>query len=570
MYAYAPILRDLEARVRASYARQVLDGGRPDHGTFISARDGCANPDHTAHAKDLAAACYAFLAEGSSLAGDDDLFARIGSAIAFQRRWQRPTGLIDLISINWESPPDTGFTVQLLAPVVELARRRAAGGNERAATIAAELGEYVRTAAEGMIGRGIHTPNHRWVVCSALAQAMALFPELPARPYVESILAETIDINADGEYTERSTGIYNAVCNRSLRFMADHLGRPDLLDHVRKNLDLMAHLFHHDGAVVTSISNRQDRGLRVVPVAIADSFFDLAGRDGNGVWAGIADLLVSRGSDEAHQVWLIHPFLARPGYDDQSPARRPLPDDFSRVYPVSGLWRVKRGLLSATAASGNTVAFAVRWGDVELGAVKIAGTYSHTAKFTADEFEAVEGGVRLTHRGTARPIPGYDLPLGRPVAPAEFAALRSTRERWTLPPLDQRLEIREVPGGFDLHLSTSGGLERVTFQIECCFAGPGEWETADQVSQVENGQTTVLKAGYGTFHRGAHGIRIGPGNHAHRMWQMRGTEPESGTFRVLITLQTPVDHTLEIRYGEWSPATGELLPLSGRVAGKGG
>jgi len=43
------------------------------------------------------------------------------------------------------------------------------------------------------------------------------------------------------------------------------------------------------------------------------------------------------------------------------------------------------------------------------------------------------------------------------------------------------------------------------------------------------------------------------------MWQMRGTEPEPDSFRVLITLQTPVDRVLEIRYGRWSPASGELL-----------
>lgn len=560
MYAYERILRDLEQRVRAAYARQVLDQRRPDHGAFLAERDGCANADHTANAKDLAGACYCFLAEDSTLAGDDELFERIDLAIAFQRRWQRPTGLIDLISVNWESPPDTGFTVQLLAPVVEVARRRAAAGDDRAQAIAGALGEYVLTAAQGMIGRGFHTPNHRWIVCSALAQALSLFPELPARAYIDSILAETIDINADGEYTERSTGIYNAVCNRSLRFMADHLERPELLDPVRQNLDLMTRLFHHDGAVVTSFSNRQDRGQRVVPLSLADSFFDLAQRDGNVVWAGMADLLVAAGSDQTHQVWLIHPFMAHPGYRDAPLARRPLPDNFSTVFPAAGLWRVKRGLLSATAAAGNTTAFAVRYGEVDLKAVKVAGTYSHTAKFEADTLEATDGGARMVHRGATRMIPGYDLPLDRPIPFGEFGALRPQRDRWLLPPLDQTVEIREVPHGFDLYLKTEGGLDRVTFQIECCFAGPGEWETSEQVSQVTNGQTTILKSGYGVFHRGEHGIRIGPGSGAHRMWQMRGTEPEPESFRVLITLQTPIDRVLEIRYGQWSLATETLLP----------
>lgn len=559
MYRYDQILRRLEKTVRASYARQVLDPRRPDYGAFISERDGCANPDHTGNAKDIAAACYLFLAESSALAGDTELFDRIRLAIDFQRRWQRPTGLIDLISVNWESPPDTGFTVQLLSPVVAITRERGTK-DERAQEIATSLGAYVRTAAEGIIGRGFHTPNHRWVVCSALAQAMSLFPDLPAAAYLESILAETIDINNDGEFTERSTGVYNAVCDRSLRFMADHLKRPELLDPVRKNLDMMAHLFHHDGAVVTSISRRQDRGLRVIPSGIADSFFDMAQRDRNGIWASIADMLVANGVDPSHDVWLIHPYLNTPAYRSDTLERRPLPDHFSKFFPVSRLWRVKRGLLSATAAADNTTTFALRYGDVNLKAVKLACTYSATGKFEADDITPIENGVRMTHLGvtTEKPAPGYDLPLGRPVPLGSFAKVRPERDRWTLPPLNQVLEIKEVDGGFDLQIKTEGGLDRVTYQVEFCFETPGEWETGDQAIQVQNNQTAILKSGHGIFHNGEHAIRIGPGQIAHRMWHMRGTEPETDSFRVLVTLQTPLHRVLELRYGTWSPATAEL------------
>jgi len=389
---------------------------------------------------------------------------------------------------------------------------------------------------------------------------MALFPDLPARQYVDSILAEGIDINADGEYTERSTGIYNAVCNRSLRFMADNLGKPELLDHVRRNLELMAHLFHHDSTVVTSISDRQERGKRVVPLSIADSFYDLARRDDNGAWANIADQLVAEGSDVASQVWLLYPFLAFPSYRNDTLVRQPCPDNYRRLFPASGLWRVRRGHLSATAATANLTVFAVRYGEVALKAVKIASTYSDSGKFSAETIESAKDGVRLTHQAAAKHIPSYDLPLDRPVPLGEFARLRPERERWTLPPLDQILDIREVPDGFDLHLRTEGGLDRITYQIECCFAGPGEWETADQTSQVADSQTAILKSGHGVFHRGEHGISVGPGGDAHRMWQMRGTEPEPDSFRVLIPLQTPIDRVLEIRYGRWSLASGALLP----------
>ena len=293
-------------------------------------------------------------------------------------------------------------------------------------------------------------------------------------------------------------------------------------------------------------------------MSLAESFYDLARRDGNGVWARMADQLVATGSDPVHSVWLIHPFIDHPEYRQDTLARAPLPDDFSRVFPVAGVWRVKRGALSATAAADNTVAFALRYGAVDLKAVKIAGTYHSTAFFAADTLAATGDGVRLVHEGAKRRLPGYELPLDRPVPVGEFGALWPLRERWTLPVLDQTLDIREVPGGFDLHLRTDGGLDRVTFQIECCFTGPGEWETADQVIPVADGQTAILKSGHGIFRHGEYAISVGPGNIAHRMWQMRGTEPEPDSFRVLITLQTPIDRVLEIRYGRWSPVTGEI------------
>jgi hypothetical protein len=142
MYDFESILQSQTDRVKATYSRQISDPDHPAFGAFLSERGGAhPNADHGNNASDLASACYVLLAEGSELENDDELFDRVRKSIAFQRNWQRPTGLIDLVSINWESPPDTGFTVQLLSPVVAVARRKAQGGDEMGREIADTLGE---------------------------------------------------------------------------------------------------------------------------------------------------------------------------------------------------------------------------------------------------------------------------------------------------------------------------------------------------------------------------------------------------------------------------------------------
>lgn len=553
--------RDLLVRqTRIALERQVVDPAHPAFGAFINENHagGFPSADHVANMSGLAKACQVYLAPGSPMEDDPALLARVRDSIAFQRRWQRPSGLVDLVSVNYDSPPDTAFAVELACAVVSIARRKTTSAGAR--IIADELGEFVRTAAPAIIGRGFHTQNHRWVVCAALAWAMKLYPEIDARAYIDSTLAEGIDINADGEYSERSTGVYNAVSNRAIRVMADCLDMPHLLDHVRKNLDFMSHLFHADGSVVTSISTRQDRGQRMVPITSIDSFHDLARRDGNGTWAAIADRIFDQYTPDPasphYADWLLQPFLEEPSYREDGLPRSVVPDNFAKVFAVSGVWRVKRGLLSATAASQHRSILSLHYGDVRLESVKISGSYLLTPNVRAARIEPIAGGVRLVHNGLDSGVPWYHLPTGKHVDYDAFRETRSERDKWTLPSMDQTIDILEVERGFDLRFRSLGGRERTTMEIELAFDAPGDWDTDDTAMQVSPNQSAILKRGHGVFRRGRHAIRVGPGEYAHRDWSMRESTPTNGVFRVLICFTTPFDRTLEIRCGTWAPVIG--------------
>ena len=68
----------------------------------------------------------------------------------------------------------------------------------------------------------------------------------------------------------------------------------------------------------------------------------------------------------------------------------------------------------------------------------------------------------------------------------------------------------------------------------------------------------LLKTGQMAYRLGSDAISIGPGNCQHRYRGMRGSESAPNAFRVLITLMTPVDQSVEIRCGSWSAVTESL------------
>jgi hypothetical protein len=585
----AAVLPYLEHRVADLACQQITDPNHPDSGALISPEYGMTWGQLDAGF--VTGVAYQLL--GAVALGDERRIAAAQAllpaallAVDAMIRAQRPSGLLDLITVNYDSSPDTGFTVQQLCTVVELARLRAtevaatlakspsgdwpqprqvgfapvaAVSNRRAdsnwAALLSKIAQFIRRAVPGMMDGGFHTPNHRWVIAAALSQAARLFPDLDVRRAVDAYLAEGVDLDAEGFFIERSVGVYDAVNDRSLLLIAENYGWPGALEAVERNLNLDLRLLHADGTAETGLSRRQDYGTREVALGLAPCFLLSHGLRPNPTFSRAAGWLWEQApTPVGHLEWLLYPLLK---YGDPAAAdatAEAVPDDFTLHLPANGIYRVRRGLLSASFFRDATRLLSFTFGAAELTSLKISATYfgGDCGHFIGDRLEVKGGRAVLWSEGRRRARrPGYELPFGRPVPPERWAATTVERELRRLPPLFSLLEAQEATDdrgrGFDLRLRTLDGLHRVAVQIAFDFPPGGVWETADTRIKPAAGQTIFLKQGYGAMRYGNDAIEIGPGAAGHGMWQMREAEPAPNHVRVLLAFLTPVDHAFTIR-----------------------
>ena len=161
------------------------------------------------------------------------------------------------------------------------------------ADVRRRLRAVVGRITDALVTGGVHTPNHRWELCAALARIHALQeregsprPEISER--IGQWLAEGIDQLPDGMYSERSPLYATAVTNPSLLAIADYAGRPELLDHVRRNLAAFLPWFEADGSTESLFSRRQDQWFKFDGEAFQLLYRRLANQDSRADFAGAA------------------------------------------------------------------------------------------------------------------------------------------------------------------------------------------------------------------------------------------------------------------------------------------
>jgi len=472
---------------------------------------------------------------GSKLHGSNEVVERIRLGAGFLERSQSPEGFIDLLSTNFNSCPDTGFVVHNVGTAGAVAK---ISGNDAVLGI---LRPFLTKAANGMAEGGIHTPNHRWVVSSALAQVNDLFPNPAYVRRIEQWLAEGIDVDGDGQYTERSTVTYNTVCDRAFTVLAAKLKRPELLDPVRRNLRAMMYLLHPDGEVVTEVSRRQDQFVRGTMAGYWFPVQYLAVHDGDGQFAALARGLTDNMRLSA---LLEYPELLR-----ALPPAAALPSDYEKVMPEIGLTRIRRGELDATLVLADSSRFfSARKGAAVVQAVRFATSFFGKGQFVPASTVGREGSYVATQSLSA--------PYYQPLVPVQkvdyknWGALRDQRRKTQICTMEQSVTMKEKAGGFDLRIQSRGATEGkelgVPLAIEINLREGGRLEGCRPAPHVED--AWILESGYAKYTVGEQSVRIGPGAAGHLLTQLRGAEAKLPGVSVYLTGYTPFDQTVSLEF----------------------
>jgi len=363
-----------------------------------------------------------------------------------------------------------------------------------------------------------------------------------------------------------------------LIYAARTLNRPELLEPVRRNLEMMVYMIHPDGEVITDYSGRQDWGVRHKLSEYFLSYRIMAQMDRNPLFASMYDLAAANlsrlGPVNNHALlgWLMHP-----GGDLDSIPRAPLPQRFRKVfnadYPIerqlqrmqdaghhdkiyhssmhtpfgSPVMRIRDGAASATAMTRSASFFALRHGDARLLGISLLTLFT-PGIVELEQFEETPAGCRMStsmKKGYYGPVPAGHLP----------ASSREPISPWYLLPHHKRpfthaqrhhvsVQIEQAGDEWAIRLQSDERMDVITqaallFDADAALEGEGLQELSPGLLIWTGGPLRLTSGGWS--------LELSGGRHDHSAGLLRPLGAAHAAKTVLVNLLTPFGHDIRIR-----------------------
>jgi len=524
---------------------QVLDKDSPNYGGFMLEEVGFCSATHVESAGYVQFMGLSYCSKDSKYYNDPEIFERIAIGMKFLESKQRESGFIDLRDRNYDSPPDTAFAIGGLYPVAWMAKN--IPGIERGEELYDIIRPFVVKSAWSIADHGgFHTPNHRWIIMGALCGANEVYPELDCRSEIDLYLKESIDLNEDGIYSEKSI-LYSAHINRKLIDSYYFLKNDHITESITKNCECIVDFMNSDTSILTSISIRQDNGNHVFPLDFLYCFYFAAKHTGNMRLFSAIDEICSK--NPVQDFMLIYLFARNPEWLEDNFETPEFKQPETKLLADTGLWTLRRDELDVFLMKGITNQMCIRYGEVFIKSIRLYAPYFNEATYLGRELVETENGVKMFIRpnyGLEQGIhmPGYWKPLGRPVSFEELP-YHNLKDRTPTPRpnIEYVFEITKTADGIDLTVSSNGGIEGAHMAIQFDFELPGFVITENTYEEVKTPRNTILTSGYLIYRKGLHAVKIGPGFFGHN-W----IERNPSNYTVTMTADLPIKKTIHITF----------------------
>ena len=501
---FSKMLARHERLTARTLSLQCMNPGSPECGAFVEPD---LNVDTRTCAFHLAHLAEAYLIPESRYYHQPEIRQALERGFCWLLSHRRPEGCLDLTSCNFDSAPDTAFSVNEVIRAWWLLEK---DGPDQSPWLALLMRQLIEGCCEGVMKGGFHTPNHRWAIAACLKHATHICSRPDFSERADVYLGEGLDIDREGEFAERSGGIYNLVNDEQMIRLYLATGDRLYLEAARSNLLMMLNYFDPDGSVFTQNSTRQDQGKKVYPEGYFGLFL-LVGwllQDEN--LAAYSEFCweasVSRGRVPSFLAWFVlYPELetygTRVAWQDEKITR------VRRLFPASRIGRCRRGEWSCTVMAGKPDFLYFQHGDNTVS-LTVYQNVCAQRNFIPDVIEETPQGFRLTAKAES----WYYLPFQQgQTETSDWWAMDNAhkREKQIRDVLTTSVDVIIRENGVDLILKNEG-LSHVPVRLEWRFSAdcilrsehfmiqgvPGGCMTVcDGHIQAEKGENSVISLG---------------------------------------------------------------------------
>ncbi len=484
----------------------------------------------------------------------NQLVATIGNTLVYMQRYQRPDGCFDLSGCNFASPPDTAFMINAVLNAWWVFQKR---NVPEAEWLKEPLYKLIDSSASGVATGGFHTPNHRWAIASCLLHCAAITGRSELAQRARHFLNEGLDINEDGEFSERSAGNYNQVNDDQMIRLYMATGDEGYLQAARRNLEMMYAYIDPDDSVFTNNSTRQDYGRKVYTESYYELFlmtgYFLKAPSLGAMAEWIYQSSLRKGRQPGGVEWLLlYPEMDMFGADE--PFTPPF-TQYNRLFKSSRIARVRNEVYSYTIMEGKANFLYFQSGALTMYMV-IYSNLCDRRNFLPNNLERVEGGFKLTAHAEG----WYYLPY-YPEKPAtsDWWAMDNvnTRPKVLGLPLDTSVTISQQNDGIDVSIKTEG-VDQLPLRVELGFPPDCQIRSDSFIMTGKAGESmTLLQGDLEVRSAAGDTVSLSPVFARHnQLARSDGAYPQSPEhFTIFLTDYTPVDRTIVIRTAPLPPPT---------------